>query len=309
MSTGTLTALTPPTFADPRERFPKPPFKGQDKSITPTGATDQMDPRPDHGEESYVGSGKLTGRVALITGADSGIGRAVAIAYAREGAKVVIGYFNHEEDANETLRWVEQAGEETGAKGITAQVDLREEQQCAELIERAVETFGSLDVLINNAAYQQSAEDVEGLTTESFDRIMKTNVYGTFWMTREALKVMKPGGSIINTASIQSIQPGGFLLPYATSKSAIAGMTKASAKLAMKNNGVRINAVAPGPVWTPLIPTTLPPDKTEHFGQGTVYGRPAMPAELAPLYVWLASADASYVTGETFGATGGTTPL
>jgi NAD(P)-dependent dehydrogenase (short-subunit alcohol dehydrogenase family) len=311
MSTDTTTEPTAPAFVDPRERFARPPYDQQNTDLEPTGATEQMNPKPDHGEQSYVGSGKLAGRVAIITGADSGIGRATAIAYAREGAKVVIGYFNHAEDADETLRWVQEAGEADGcdAEGITIQADLRDESACERLIDRAVERFGRLNLLVNNAAYQQTRASIEATETELFDRIMKTNVYGTFWLSKAAMRIMHPGDSIINTASIQSIDPSGMLLPYATSKSAIAGMTKALAKLAMDSHGVRVNAVAPGPVWTPLIPSTMPADAVEHFGASTALGRPAMPAELAPLYVWLASADASYVTGEMYGATGGKTPL
>jgi len=288
---------------DPREAYPKPPFKNQ-QPITSDATTDKMDPQPDHGEHSYRGSGRLQGLTAIITGGDSGIGRAIAIAYGREGANVVVNYHTSEDDAHKTVKLVE----ESGPKAIAVQGDLREESFCESLIDQAIQKFGRLDILINNAAYQQSRDTLEEFSTEVFDRVFKTNVYATFWLSRAAVPKMTPGGSIINTVSIQGYTPSPELLPYSASKSALLGMTKGLAKLAMKN-GVRVNAVAPGPVWTPLIPSTIDIEKARNFGADTIFERPAQPAELAPLYVWLASPEASYVSAEVFGATGGRTPV
>ncbi len=288
---------------DPRKAYPKPPFKNQ-QPITSNATTDKMDPQPDHGEKSYRGSGRLQGLVAIITGGDSGIGRAIAIAYGREGANVVVNYHTSEDDAQKTVKLVE----ESGSKAIAVQGDLREESFCESLIDQAVEKFGRLDILINNAAYQQTRDTLEEFSTEVFDRVFKTNVYATFWLSRAAVPKMTPGGSIINTVSIQGYTPSPELLPYSASKSALLGMTKGLAKLAMQN-GIRVNAVAPGPVWTPLIPSTVDIEKARTFGADTIFERPAQPAELAPLYVWLASPEASYVSAEVFGATGGRTPV
>ncbi|KAA5545386.1 SDR family oxidoreductase [Roseiconus nitratireducens] len=288
---------------DPRDAYPKPPFFDQQKLSMP-GLSSQMDPTPDHGEETYQGSGKLQGLNALVTGADSGIGRAVALSYAREGANVVINYLSEESDAQETKLLVESAGR----KAITVGGDLRDESFCDHLIRHSVDTLGSLELLVNNAAFQAVDDSIEAFSTEIFDRIFKTNVYAPFWLSRAAMKHLPPGGSIINTVSIQGYDPSPYLLPYSTTKSALIGMTKAMAKLAMEQ-GVRVNAVAPGPVWTPFIPGSMPKEKFEHFGSGSLFGRPAQPAELAPLYVWLASPEASYVTAEVFGCTGGKTPV
>ena len=290
-------------FTDPRSRFAQPPFENQG-DIDMTGETDEMTPKPDHGESSYRGQDRLRDRVAVVTGADSGIGRAIALAYAREGADVVINYLDEHDDAEATADLVRSAGR----KPLVEPADLREREAAEGLIERAVDTFGRLDLLVNNAAYQETRESVDEMEPELFDRIFKTNVYAPFWLSRAALPHMKPGSGIINTVSIQAYQPSGMLLPYASTKSALTGMTKALAKLAIER-GVRVNAVAPGPVWTPLIPGSMPPEQVKKFGSSTVIGRPAQPAELAPLYVWLASAEASYVTGEVFGATGGSSPL
>ncbi|WP_153556908.1 SDR family oxidoreductase [Roseimaritima sediminicola] len=291
------------TLVDPRTLYSQPPFKQQEQFAVP-GKTTQMTPTPDHGEQTYKGSGKLSGLTALITGSDSGIGRAVALAYAREGADVAISYLSEDEDAKRTAELVREAG----VKSVTLKGDLREQSTCESLIQQVVDQFGKLEILINNAAYQQTREQVDEFSTEVFDRVFKTNVYAPFWLSRAALAHLPPGGSIINTASIQSFDPSGYLLPYSASKGAVAGMTKAMSELAIKR-GVRVNAVAPGPVWTPLIPSTMPEDKLEKFGGNTVFERPAQPAELAPLYVWLASPEASFVTGEIFGCTGGRTPL
>jgi len=291
------------TLVDPRTAFGKPPFSKQ-KSMKKPGSTSEMNPTPDHGEESYVGSGKLKGLNAIITGADSGIGRAIAIAYAREGANVVINYLSEDADAEQTRSLVEDAG----VKAVVIRGDLREEVFCEQLIDHSIKELGSLEILVNNAAYQQIEEAIEDFTTEVFDRIFKTNVYAPFFLCRAAMKHLPPGGSIINTVSIQGYNPSAMLLPYATSKSALIGMTKAIAKLAIEH-GIRVNAVAPGPVWTPFIPSSMPKEKYEKFGEDTLFGRPAQPAELAPMFVWLASPEASYVTAEVYGCTGGLTPV
>ncbi|QEG00471.1 putative oxidoreductase YghA [Stieleria maiorica] len=290
-------------LTDPRDAFAKPPYPDQEAFAMP-GTTDKMNPTPDHGEQSYRGSGKLKGLNALITGADSGIGRAVAIAFAREGANVVINYLCENSDAEETKTVVEAAG----VKAVTCGGDLRDESFCNELIDRSVDQLGSLEILVNNAAYQETANSIDEFSTELFDRIYKTNVYAPFWLSRAAMEHLPAGGSIINTVSIQGYNPSAYLLPYATTKSAMIGMTKAMAKLAIKR-GVRVNAVAPGPVWTPLIPGSMPKDKFENFGADTLFERPAQPAELAPMYVWLASPEASFVTAEVYGCTGGKTPV
>lgn len=288
---------------DPRQRFARPPYENQEKIAMP-GTTAQMSPTPDHGEESYRGSGKLAGLTAIVTGADSGIGRAIALAYAREGANVVINFLSELADAAETRQLVEQAG----TKAMVFQGDLRDESVSESLVASAFDEFERIDVLVNNAAYQETEQELEDFSTDLFDRIMKTNLYAPFWLTRAALPKMTAGGAVINTVSIQGYDPSPELLPYATTKSALIGMTKGLAKLAI-DRGVRVNAVAPGPVWTPLIPGSVAPDKVKHFGENTLFGRAAQPAELAPLYVWLASPEASYVTGEVFGATGGRTPV
>lgn len=289
--------------SDPRTAYPQPPFKKQQQLDLP-GLTKQMHPQPDHGEKSYQGADRLRGMVALITGGDSGIGRAVALAYAREGAHVAINYLNEDDDAKTTQGLVEEAG----VQAFVQRGDLRDADFCESLVVDVYEQFERLDVLVNNAAYQETHEEIDDFSPDLFDRIMKTNLYAPFLLSRAALSRMTPGGSIINTASIQGYRPSPELLPYAASKSALLGLTKGLAKLAM-NQGVRVNAVAPGPVWTPLIPASIELEKAQQFGANTLFGRPAQPAELAPLYVWLASAQASYVTGEVFGATGGSTPL
>ncbi len=293
----------PVRLPDPRTAYAVPPFKNQ-KPIEMPGRTDQMNPAPDHGEDSYIGSGRLAGLNAIVTGGDSGIGRAVAIAYAKEGANVVVSYLSESGDAAETVRHVEAAG----GKALAVGGDLREEAACDRLIEQSVAKLGGIDILVNNAAYQETRDTIEEMSTELFDRIFKTNVYAPFWLSRAAMKHLPTGGSIINTVSIQGYDPSPMLLPYATTKSALIGMTKAMAKLAIES-GVRVNAVAPGPVWTPLIPGSMPPDKFQQFGADTLFQRPAQPVELSPLYVWLASPAASYVTGEVYGATGGKTPV
>jgi NAD(P)-dependent dehydrogenase (short-subunit alcohol dehydrogenase family) len=263
-----------------------------------------MTPAADHGEQSYRGLGRLEGRVALITGGDSGIGRAVAIAFAREGADVAISYLHEEEsDAQETRQWVEKAGRRV----LMLPGDIQQEPICVGLVDAVFGEFGRLDILVNNAAYQRTHDAIEEFSTEEFDRTFRTNVYAMFWLCRAALPRMEAGACIINTASIQAYDPSPNLLAYAPTKGAIVNFTKALSPMAMKQ-GVRVNAVAPGPVWTPLIPSTMPPEKVKGFGGDTSFERAAQPVEIAPLFVFLASNEARFVTGEVYGATGGQTP-
>ncbi|MEU7025740.1 SDR family oxidoreductase [Streptomyces sp. SBR177] len=287
-----------PRLTDPVELHPTPPFPEQDQDHP--GHTEEMRPRPDHGEESYRGHGLLHDRRALVTGGDSGIGRAVCLAFAREGADVVLTHLPEEADeAAETARLVREAGR----TAVPVPCDIRYEEQCDDLVERAVRELGRIDLLVNNAAYQMAQPDgIEAITTEQFDRVMKTNLYGMFWLTRAALAHMPRGGSIINTTSVQGYQPSPPLLDYAMTKSAIISFTHGLAQM-LAERGIRVNAVAPGPVWTPLIPATMP-DPTK-FGEQSAFGRPAQPAEMAPAYVFLASPQASYITGEIVNATGG----
>ncbi|MYT94726.1 SDR family oxidoreductase [Streptomyces sp. SID8359] len=284
---------------DPNRLHPRPDFPQQDQE--PPGRTGPMDPPPDHGEESYRGSGLLTDRKSVITGGDSGIGRAVALAFAREGADVLLTHLAEEErEARETARLVEEAGR----TAVTVPCDIRDEKQCRALVERAVSDFGRIDVLVNNAAYQMSQQDgISAISTEQFDRVVRTNLYGMFWLSKLALPHIPSGGSIINTTSVQAYKPSPHLLDYAMTKGAIVTFTQGLAQM-LASDGIRVNAVAPGPVWTPLIPATLP-DTTE-FGKQSPLGRPAQPAEMAPAYVFLASANASFITGEIMNATGGT---
>ena len=281
---------------------PVPPFPRQQQE--PPGTEDEMRPQADHGEESYRGSGRLKDRVALITGGDSGIGRAVAIAFAREGADVAISYLGgpEETDAKETEELITGAGR----RALRLQGDIQDGAFCAELVERTHRDLGGLDVLVNNAAWQDSGDSLAEITAEEWQRIFRTNIEAMFHLSKAAVPLMREGGAIINTASIQAYAPSPELLPYATTKGAIVTFTKALAKdPAVLERGLRVNAVAPGPVWTPLIPSTMPPEKAANFGKDSPLGRPAQPAELAPLYVFLASAESSYVTGEVIGVTGG----
>lgn len=284
---------------DPRSLHAKPPFPQEE--ISPPGLEAQLAPPADHGESTYVGHGRLAGRRALVTGGDSGIGRAVALAFAREGAAVAISFLPEEEkDALETERLIRAAGQ----TALLLPGDLASPAFCRELVERTVQAFGGLDILVNNAAHQRTFAALQDIPEGEFERTFAINVFAMFYLTQAALGVMKPGATVVNSASIQSFDPGETLLPYATSKAAIASFTKATAAFAMQQ-GVRVNAVAPGPVWTPLIPSTMPAKKARNFGADSLLGRPAQPAELAPVYVFLASADASYVTGEIYGVTGG----
>lgn len=287
---------------DPREGGPKPPFPQQPQ--THPGSVHQMDPPADHGEKSYQGSGKLKGRAAIVTGGDSGIGRAVAIAFAKEGADVVISFLPDEQaDADDTAAVIEHCG----GKVVKVPGDICELETINKLIAAAIEHFGHLDIVVNNAGYQMSHEDIGEISLEELEHTFRTNVFGTFLLSQAALKTLPPGGVILNTTSIQAYDPSPQLIAYAATKAAILSMTKSIAELAIKQ-GVRVNAVAPGPVWTPLIPSTMPADKAKTFGSNTAFGRPAQPVELAKIFVFLASDDASYVTGEVFGATGGRTP-
>ena len=286
---------------DPRERFPRPPFA--QLKMTAPGTEAKMHPHPDHGEKTYTGSGKLRGRAALITGGDSGIGRAVALCYAKEGADILFTCLPEEKgDADETVRLVEAEGR----RCVALPGDIRQKSFCQHLVEQTMSTFGRLDILVNNAAFQRSCDKLEDFTEEDFDATFRTNVYGTFFMSQAAIPRMKPGSSVINTVSIQGYDPSETLLPYASTKAALINMTKTLAALAIKS-GVRVNAVAPGPVWTPLIPATLPLMETVMFGKQSAFGRPAQPVEQAVIYVFLASEDASYVTGEIY--SGGRTGL
>ena len=278
---------------------PTPPFANQRQDQTP-GLTAPMKPQPDHGEQSYKGSGRLAGKAAIITGGDSGIGRAVAIAFAREGADVLISYLNEDDDARETARWVEEAGR----KALLLRGDITNPAHCKEIVERAVEAFGRLDVLVNNAAYQMSYPSLEDISDEEWDKTFDTNIGAMFRMTRAAVKYMKPGASIVNTSSINADHPNPGLIAYATTKGAIQNFTGGLAQL-LAEKGIRANCVAPGPIWTPLIPSTMPPEKVEKFGEQVPMKRPGQPAELAAAYVMLASDEASYISGATIAVTGG----
>jgi NAD(P)-dependent dehydrogenase (short-subunit alcohol dehydrogenase family) len=288
------------TMQDPRHQYPRPPFPKQPQSAP--GVVQKMDPAPDHGETSYQGSGKLKGRKALITGGDSGIGRAAAIAYAREGADVAIGYLPSEEtDAQEVIKLIEAEGR----KALALPGDVKDENWCKQLIEKTVEAFGGLDILVINAARQQFREDVSQVTTEDFDATLKTNLYALHWIAQAATPHLPPGAAVITTASIQAYDPSPMLLDYATTKAGIVAYTKALAKQLIEK-GVRANSVAPGPFWTVLQPSGgQPQEKVASFGKDTDFGRPGQPVELAPVYVFLASQEASFVNGEVYGATGG----
>jgi NAD(P)-dependent dehydrogenase (short-subunit alcohol dehydrogenase family) len=282
-----------------RTEYPKPPFPDQPQDRQP-GRTVPMDPLPDHGENSYKGSGRLAGKIALITGADSGIGRAVAIAYAREGADVAIAYLNEEDDARETARWVEQAGR----KALLLPGDISDRAHCRALVQKTVDTFGRIDVLVNNAAYQMTYDDIGDISDDEWDKTFSTNVGAMFRITKAAVPHMAPGSSIVNTTSINADSPSPALLAYATTKGAIQNFTGGLAQL-LADKGIRANGVAPGPIWTPLIPSTMPAEKVKHFGEQVPMKRPGQPAELAPVYVMLASDEASYVSGATVAVTGG----
>jgi len=287
---------------DPTKFYERPPYPSNQQS--PPGSEEEMSPQADHGESSYNGAGRLEGRHALITGADSGIGRAVALAFAREGADVAISYLSEETDARETERLVVEAGR----KAVLLPGDIGEHSVSADVAHEAIDAFGSIDILVNNAAFQRTYEKFEDIPDEEFEEAYRVNVFAMFRLCKALLPQMKKGGSIINTGSIQSFDPSANLIAYASSKAAIVSFTRSLASLAIKQ-GVRVNAVAPGPVWTPLIPSTMPKEKVKQFGSQTVFGRAAQPAEIAPIFVFLASDQASYVTGEVYGVTGGQMPM
>lgn len=289
------------TIRDPREGQPKPPFKPRSQKEKATGDQGEMDPPPDYGLKTYVGRGRLEGRVALITGGDSGIGRAVALAFAREGADVVINYFENDEDAEEARRAVEAEGR----AALVVRADVSDPKDCGRLVREAVERFGRVDILVNNAAFQGSAvKAMEELDPERVERTFRTNIMGMFHLVRLCMAHMKPGAVVINTASIQAYQPSFGILDYAATKGAIVTFTKGLAQ-GLIQKGIRANCVAPGPVWTPLVAASFDDEALESFGEDNPMGRPAQPVELAPAYVFLASDESRFVNGEVLGVTGG----
>ncbi|MEO6186449.1 MAG: SDR family oxidoreductase [Steroidobacteraceae bacterium] len=279
-------------------QYPKPPFPSQKQSVP--GYSDDMDPVPDYGEDSYRGTERLLDKVAVITGADSGIGRAVALAYAREGADVLVGYLSEMDDARETRRLVESAGR----RCVLFPGDIARPEVCRQLISTAVENFGRVDILVNNAAHQMTFESIEDIPDEEWERTFAVNISAMFYLTKAAVPHMGPGSAIINTASVNADMPSPQLLAYATTKGAIQNFTGGLAQL-LADKGIRANTVAPGPVWTPLIPSTMPSEMVQHFGEQVPMKRPAQPCELAPVYVMLATDEASYISGATVAVTGG----
>jgi NAD(P)-dependent dehydrogenase (short-subunit alcohol dehydrogenase family) len=284
---------------NPVEKYEQPPFD-QEKIEAP-GTEREMTPQADHGETSYKGSGKLAGKKAIITGGDSGIGRAVAIAFAREGADVLIAYLNEDEDAQETAKYIKEAGR----KAVLVAGDIREEEHCKEIVSRAVEELGGLDILVNNAAYQMSHESIQDISAEELDRTFRTNIYAMFYLCQAAEPYLKPGSTVVNTTSVNAYKPSPNLLAYAVTKGAIQNFTAGLGQL-WAEKGIRVNCVAPGPIWTPLIPSTMPEEKVKTFGQDVPLKRAGQPAELAAAYVLLASEDSSYMTSSTIQVTGGT---
>ena len=284
---------------DPRTQYPKPPFKPQHQSAP--GLQKEMSPQPDCGETSYIGAGKLKGRKALVTGADSGIGRAVAIAFAREGADVAIAYLPSEEaDAKEVLKYIEKSG----VKAYALPGDIQDEAFARSLPVQAEKHLGGLDILVNNAGTMSSHTDLLDITSADFDKTVKTNIYGLFWITQAAVPLLKPGAAIVNTTSIQGYDPNKGIVDYAMTKAAIANFTKGVSKQLIEK-GIRVNGVAPGPFWTPIQPTGQPLKNVVTLGTNVTLGRPGQPVEIAPIYVLLASQEGSYITGEIYGATGG----
>ena len=279
-------------------KFAKPPLPNQQQSMP--GSSAVMDPAPDYGETTYKGSGRLAGKKSIITGADSGIGRAVALAFAREGADVVVSYYNEDEDARETKRLVEEAGR----KCVLMPGDIKNPEQCRKLVEAAVSQLGGLDIVVNNAAHQATFSSIEDISDEEWDVTFRTNIHAMFYLTKAAVPHLKKGAAIINTTSVNADTPSPQLLAYATTKGAIQNFTGGLAQL-LAEKGIRVNCVAPGPIWTPLIPSTMPPEKVKNFGQQVPMKRPGQPKELAPAYVMLASDEASYISGATVAVTGG----
>ncbi|MBA4803851.1 MAG: SDR family oxidoreductase [Brevundimonas sp.] len=277
---------------------PRPPFPDQPQPVP--GRTEQMEPRPDHGEDSYRGSGRLEGKATIITGGDSGIGRAVAIAFAREGADVLVSYLDEHDDAESTRQLVEAAGR----KCVLVPGDIADPAHCRRIIDEAVGAFGRLDVLVNNAAHQMTFDAPEEISDEEWDRTFRVNIHAMFYLVKAALPHLGEGASIINTTSVNADTPSPQLLAYATTKGAIQNFTGGLAQL-LADRGIRVNCVAPGPIWTPLIPSTMPKEKVENFGKQVPMQRPGQPRELAPVYVMLAGDEASYVSGATVAVTGG----
>src|ERR671917_2984662 len=289
------------TQQDPTQQYPQPEYPEQDQREQHPGLEAEMQPKPDYGEETYRGTGRLEGKAAIITGGDSGIGRAVALAFAREGADVLISYLEEEEsDAQETAHVVEEAGK----KAVKVPGDISEEAHCRRIVERAVEELGKVDVLVNNAAYQMTFDGITEIPSELLLHTFKTNILAMFWLCKAAIPHMSEGSSIINVSSIQAYQPSPPLLPYSSTKGAIVTFTKGLAQEIVQY-GLRANTVAPGPVWTPIIPASMPGETVSQFGGTNPVGRPAQPAELAPAFVFLASQESSFVNGETLGVTGG----
>lgn len=286
---------------DPATKYPVPPFKKQEDQEVP-GTEEEMNPKADHGEESYIGNEKLLNRIAVITGADSGIGKSAAICFAREGADVVIAYLSdkEEQDAKDTAKWVEEAGR----KAVLVKGDVSKPEDCQHLVDVAVKEFGRIDILVNNAAYQMAQEGIEAISNEQWEHTYATNIHSMFYLSKAAVPHMKPGASIINTTSVNAYSPTPLLLDYASTKGAIQNFTANLAQSLLQNGkGIRVNAVAPGPIWTPLIPSTMP--NAEEFGENTPLGRPGQPVEVGPIYVFLASEEASYIAGATIPVTGG----
>ncbi|HEU4607096.1 MAG TPA: SDR family oxidoreductase, partial [Chitinophagaceae bacterium] len=284
--------------ANPVEKYPKPPIPKQEQEMP--GSEQQMNPRPDHGEKTYKGSGRLQGKKAVITGADSGIGKAVAIAFAREGADVLVSYLKEEEDAKETEQYIKEAGQ----KAVLLPGDISEEEHCKKIIDTAIKELGGIDILVNNAAYQMEHESLQEITNEEWEYTFKTNLSSMFWLCKAAEPHLQPGASVINTSSVNAYTPSPKLFPYTVTKGAIQNFTVTLAQL-WGEKGIRVNCVAPGPIWTPLIPGSFPAEKVEEFGKKTPLKRAGQPAELAPAYVLLASDEASYMTGATLQVTGG----
>ena len=284
---------------NPLDQYPKPPYKTERQS-TP-GSEEDMNPKADHGETSYKGSGKLMGRKAIITGGDSGIGRAVAIAFAREGADVLISYLNEEQDAKETAKWIEEAGR----KAVLVPGDIQDENHCKLIVDKAVTELGGLDILVNNAAFQMSHQSLQEISAEEWDRTFRTNIHAMFYLCKAAEPHLKPGSTVINTTSVNAYQPKPIITAYAATKGAIQNFTAGLAQL-WAEKGIRVNCVAPGPVWTPLIPSTMPAESVENFGANVPLKRAGQPVELAPAYVLLASSESSYMTASTIQVTGGT---
>ncbi|NLS06377.1 SDR family oxidoreductase [Rhizobium sp. P32RR-XVIII] len=278
--------------------YPTPPFSTPKQPMP--GSTNAMSPIPDHGEQSYRGSGRLAGQKAIITGADSGIGRAVAIAFAREGADVLVSYLNEDDDAQETRSWIEKEGR----KAVLVSGDIQNAEHCRKIVDTAVAEFGGIDILVNNAAHQASFQDIGDISDEEWELTFRVNIHAMFYLTKAAVQHMKPGSAIINTASINADSPSPHLLAYATTKGAIQNFTAGLAQI-LADKGIRANAVAPGPIWTPLIPSTMPEEAIKNFGKQVPMQRPGQPAELATAYVMLADPLSSYVSGATIAVTGG----